>query len=243
MFQALNSIQPDHRNAKRTHMKIIAAESIGTTFDTALDFVLKAGAPCTDNLENPCRGEVYMGISRVVNPEWPGWFVLDRGETRAVRSDGILEFDAATAMLGLVRSFYRESFWKAVFADTMPAPLAVVMFDSAVAHGRNRAFRFLQEAMNCLFDAGRLEVDGIFRRDSRRALETILKGHHWYLKVLVAEVLRVRQAYCDAISCGQREIMAVCRARRRALKCLVERRLRESVHSVACGESGLGLSC
>ncbi|KAF5056241.1 hypothetical protein DSECCO2_369410 [anaerobic digester metagenome] len=188
-----------------------------------------------------------MGISRAANPDWPGWIVLDHG--RGVCPSG---FDPSsvdgvtggcTDLRRLVRSFYLHHYWHGVFADTMPWPLSVVVFDSAVVHGRNRAVRMLQEALNNLYGFRKLEVDGIFRRDSRNALAVILSRHEWYLRTLVAEVLRIRQGYCDLVACGDRQAMPVCRQRALALRRLAERCFEDDVFVMPADTSGLGLAC
>lgn len=189
-------------------------------FEEALDFVLKSGALCVDNLENVRRGETFMGISREVNPEWSGWIVLDRVDAAFGRAGAVPGVASRALLRSLVRSFYRDHYWQGVFADTMPEPLAAVIFDSAVVHGKNRAFRFLQEALNTVCGVRRLDVDGIFRKDSRMALCAVLGKHEANLKMLVEEVVRVRQTYCDLIACGGRS--GCCRARIRELSGLVE---------------------
>lgn len=199
-------------------MEIISSENLTYGFAEAFSFVLHAGAPCVDNLERTCRGEVCMGISRTVHPGWPGWFILDR--ERAEGRDPAAEpsTEAGRALRRQVRSFYREYFWEGVYADTMPSPLSLVLFDTAVVHGRNQALRLLQEALNTVLGQAWLEVDGIFRADSRRALDAVIgRRDAWYLKLLVSEFLRVRQAHCDGIGCGNRGVTARCAARVRAL--------------------------
>lgn len=228
-------------------MRNSAAGSAGGIFEGALEFVFAGGASCVDNLENRTGGEVFMGISRAANPEWHGWVVLDHGRRDFFpgdnRPDARWALEECAGLRGLVRAFYLHNYWKAVFADTMPAPLAVALFDSAVVHGRNRALRFLQEAVNNLYGFSRVEVDGIFRRDSRQALEAILSRHEWYLQTIVAEVLRIRQGYCDLVACGDRQAMAVCRKRVRGLQRLTECCREDGVFVIPPEAFGLGLAC
>lgn len=223
-------------------MHIISAEQMGDTFGEALDFVLRAGRPCVDNLENSPRGETFMGINRQANPEWQGWFVLDQ-KGRTGQAGAASDSNAAMALQGLVRSFYRERYWRPVYADILPASLGVALFDSAVVHGRNRALRFLQEALNTLCGVHRLDVDGIFRRDTRAVLDTMLQRHAWYQRVLVCELLRARQGYCDSVACGDRSATITCRARISSLRVLVRRCFAEPGLHVAGREAGLGLTC
>ena len=199
-------------------MEIIPSENLTYGFAEAFTFVLHAGGPCVDNLERTRQGEVCMGISRAIHPGWPGWFIFDR--ERAEGRDPATEpaSETARALRGLARSFYREHFWEGVYADTMPSPLSLALFDSAVVHGRNQALRFLQHALNTILGRTVIEVDGIFRTDSRRALDAVIgRGDAWYLRLLVSEFLRIRQTHCDGIGCGNRGVTARCAARVGAL--------------------------
>jgi lysozyme family protein len=223
-------------------MHIISAEQTGDTFGEALEFVLRAGRPCVDNLENSPRGQTFMGINRLANPEWQGWYVLDRKE-RAGQVYAASECSADAALYGLARAFYRIRFWRAVYADTLPASLGIALFDSAVVHGRNRALRFLQEALNTLCGARRLDVDGIFRRDTRAVLDAMLQHHAWCQRVLVREMLHARQEYCDSLACGDRSSEVCCRVRVSSLEVLVDGCLMEPVRFSSGREAGRGINC
>lgn len=213
------------------------AESI---FDETLAFVFGNSPSCVDNLENLPGTERFMGICRDANPEWPGWFILDRDRGR---EDGDGSWRGVSAVMrGLIRSFYREHYWRAVYADAMPAPLAAVVFDSAVAHGRNRALRFLQEALNTMYGFRRIDVDGIFRVDSRQALGALLTRHEWYLKTLVAETLRIRQGCCDLIACGDRRARSLCGSRVLGIQRLAGEHFSSTQTSPGC-EPGLEVAC
>lgn len=216
----------------------VAGSASAKAFEASLDFVLKSPMLCVDNLENVRRGESFMGISRMANPEWPGWFILDEAEKGSGRKERRPDVATGDVLRGLVRCFYRDNFWRGVYADTMPEPLATVLFDCAVVHGRNRAFRFLQEALNTVSGVGRLEVDGIFRKDSQQALRAILAMHMWYRQVLVAEVIRARQAYCDVIACGDRS--GCCRARLLEVQGFVEGYFEQGLLVIPCGKKGRG---
>ena len=223
-------------------MHIISAEQSGDTFSEALEFVLRAGRPCVDNLENSPWGQTFMGISRLANPEWQGWYVLDRKE-RTGKVDAASECSPDAALHGLVRAFYRNRFWRAVYADTLPASLGVALFDSAVVHGRNRALRFLQEALNTLCGARRLDVDGIFRRDTRTFLDAMLQRHAWCQRVLVREMLHARQGYCDSVACGDRSSAVCCRVRVSSLEVLVDGCFMGPVRFPSGREAGRGMAC
>lgn len=197
-------------------MRQCCAHSAGNTFDDVFGFVLGNYPTCVDNPENGFGGESFMGISRAANPEWPGWFVLDRRRDAA----GI---DAPADLRGLARAFYKGHYWRAVYADAMPAALAAAVFDSAVVHGRNRALRFLQEALNNVYGFRRVEVDGILRLDSRQALDVLVSRDAWYVQTLATETLRIRQGCCDLIACGDLRVRSLCRERLAGVRRMAER--------------------
>lgn len=231
---------PEAPSAGVLTMEIISACDMEQAFEEALAFALNAGGPCVDNLENRPCGQSFKGISRQANPGWPGWFILDRmaeeGPLGGMKESG-------PALRGLVRSYYRATCWRGVCADIMPAPLAVALFDSAAVHGRNRAVRFLQEALNTLFGVRRLDVDGILRWDSRQALNVILGRHEWYLTLLVGELLRIRQGHCDSVACGDRGAVVRCGSRIRHLRALLESDSCQCGNIIPSRISGLGLNC
>ncbi len=185
--------------------------------------------------ENTVLAET-SGHQPPANPREAALDLLDP-KGRAGQAGAAADSNAAMALQGLVRSFYRERYWRPVYADILPASLGVALFDSAVVHGRNRALRFLQEALNTLCGVHRLDVDGIFRKD------TMLQRHAWYQRVLVCELLRARQGYCDSVACGDRSATITCRARISSLRVLVRRCFAEPGLHVPGRESGLGLTC
>lgn len=200
-------------------MNTIEIVSMADAFDRVFEFTLSAGPPCVDNFERIHPGESFKGIYRGSSPEWPGWIILDR-----LRADGLRPpyIDDVRGVLNrLARSYYRKRFWQGVFADLMPDPLAMALFDSAVMHGRNRALRFLQEALNTMLGARVLDEDGIFCRNSREALDSILHRDAWHWTTLVCEMLRIRQAYCDQVPCADRFSDARCRVRLGGLQAMI----------------------
>lgn len=61
-----------------------------------------------------------------------------------------------------VRGVYTEDYWTPVHADALPAPLDLIMFDSAVNHGVGGATRLLQRVLG-------VKVDGAFGPVTLRA--------------------------------------------------------------------------
>lgn len=173
------------------------------TFEQALEFVLLREDRCVDNIEN-LPGEEFMGINRFFNPEWMGWYVIDQRKDNTHGTSMLALSEIDRVLQNLVRNFYYEKYWKALYADTMPEQLAITVFDSAIVHGSNISIKFMQEAMNNFIGWKQLEEDGILRRNSRDILSEILVRDENYLKMLVFEILRIRAEYCDEIYCSNK---------------------------------------
>lgn len=65
---------------------------------------------------------------------------------------------------------YRKGYWDAVQADSLPHPLDLIMFDSAVNHGPGAAVKLLQKSLNALLRYTELKVDGIIGPLTLRAV-------------------------------------------------------------------------
>ena len=65
---------------------------------------------------------------------------------------------------------YKKGYWDVVQADSLPHPLDLIMFDSAVNHGPNAAVKLLQKSLNVLLPYTELAVDGIFGSLTLRAV-------------------------------------------------------------------------
>ena len=65
---------------------------------------------------------------------------------------------------------YKKGYWDVVQADSLPHPLDLIMFDSAVNHGPNAAVKLLQKSLNTLLPYTELKVDGIIGPLTLRAV-------------------------------------------------------------------------
>lgn len=75
-------------------------------------------------------GMTYAGIARRMNPDWPGWAYLDRGETPPSQ---------------LVRDFYKARYWQSVRGDGLADQrVAQTLFDFAVNAGAKTAVKLAQ---------------------------------------------------------------------------------------------------
>lgn len=102
---------------------------------------------CTLEIDSTDRGgQTWKGISRVENPNWVGWKLIDAhlkaGDSLAViKSDQYLET--------LVKQFYYDEFWLALKIDKIKIqPIQIKFFNAAVNVGQKPATRFQQASVN-----------------------------------------------------------------------------------------------
>lgn len=78
-------------------------------------------------------GQTYAGIARNAWPDWPGWRLIDAGQTPEAE---------------LVRMFYRAHFWDAIRGDDIAAQqVAQTLFDFAVNAGSKTAVVLAQSVI------------------------------------------------------------------------------------------------
>ena len=65
---------------------------------------------------------------------------------------------------------YKKGYWDAVQADSLPHPLDLIIFDSAINHGPVAAVKLLQKSLNTLPPYPQLKVDGIIGPLTLRAV-------------------------------------------------------------------------
>ncbi len=132
-------------------------------FEIALQFVLEHEGELSNHPYDR-GGLTYRGIARNAWPQWEGWKYIDRGETPP---------------LELVRKFYYENFWVPLKCDSLPPPIAIFLFDSAVGSGHILPTRWLQRAIGA-------KDDGIVGN------ETIRKAQQTAPQAVVDSMLRRR---------------------------------------------------
>lgn len=90
-------------------------------------------------------GETYLGISRVNNPNWEGWDIIDKvkkehgtkGITARLKKDENLTNSA--------KSLYKEKYWDILELDDIPSQgIAHQLFDTCVNCGPTTAIRIAQ---------------------------------------------------------------------------------------------------
>ncbi|HQF43983.1 MAG TPA: glycosyl hydrolase 108 family protein [Ignavibacteriaceae bacterium] len=116
-------------------------------------------------------GETYKGISRVNNPKWAGWQIIDSYKGRydfpkCLQADENLE--------ELVKYLYKKKYYDPYIGDQIDDSIAEEMFDQAVNLGIERAIEHLQRSLNVLNrnqrDYSDIQVDGIFGQNTLKAL-------------------------------------------------------------------------
>ena len=72
--------------------------------------------------------------------------------------------------LEYAKTIYKKGYWDAIQANSLPHPLDLILFDSAVNHGPNAAVKLLQKSLNTLLPYTELKVDGIIGPLTLRAV-------------------------------------------------------------------------
>lgn len=130
------------------------------------------------NRDDDPGGETWMGISRVWNPKWDGWPIID-----AAKSDP--NFPACLAsneqLLQLVQEFYRREYWDPLHCDDIQfQPLVNELFDTGVNLSIYKATEWLQVGLNVLNRDQRLwpdiKADGRFGPLTLSIVKTALDG-------------------------------------------------------------------
>lgn len=130
-------------------------------------------------------GETYKGISRVYNPGWSGWKVVDAGRQQSGFPRSLTNNAALQQNVG---EFYKDKYWDVNRLDHFTQAVAEEMFDTGVNMGTGRAARFLQKALNYLNRNGRLykdlTVDGKIGPASLNAIKICKKDERVLLAML-----------------------------------------------------------
>lgn len=133
-------------------------------------------------------GETYNGVSRVYNPSWSGWEIIDECKNM-VSCDQFPEcLDDKDDLQESVHAFYKAKYWDVNRLDDFPQDTAEEMFDTGVNMGTGRAGRFLQTALNYMNRNGslfsELTVDGKIGPASLSALAKCQKDEDVLMAML-----------------------------------------------------------
>lgn len=144
--------------------------------DDCLRFVLRWEGGYVNHPADP-GGATNKGVTQRTFDSWR----LRAGKPRA---------DVRTITDEEVHAIYAVDYWLAAKCDTLPAPLDLVTFDTAVNMGVGRAVRFLQRL-------GGVAEDGDFGPLTREAVADAVQEHGAMLAA--GEVCATRGAYYDAL--------------------------------------------
>lgn len=126
------------------------------TFKACLQKVLEWEGGYSNHVRDPAT---KWGITRSTLSHW--------------RNGEVSLEDVQTLTLSEARSIYKAQYWDLVQGGTLPPPLALLLFDSAVQLGPRHAVRMLQQGLDTT-------VDGLMGPATRAALssgtfETVLR--------------------------------------------------------------------
>jgi lysozyme family protein len=103
-------------------------------------------------------GETYKGISRVYNPSWKGWNIIDAAKVSS--ADPFPKgLDKNISLQNSVKDFYKDRYWDVNRLDEFSQEVAEELFDTGVNMGVGRAGKFVQQALNYLNRNGSLFSD------------------------------------------------------------------------------------
>lgn len=135
------------------------------------------------NVKADAGGETVYGISRVYNPSWEGWAIIDSiksskpfQQSSASLSDAV---NRDPELKAAASRFYKAVYWDPLLGDLNPSqPIANEIMDIAVniRQGKRQAVTFVQRALNGLNRDGTLWKD--IQEDGIMGTETIyaIKG-------------------------------------------------------------------
>jgi lysozyme family protein len=145
-------------------------------------------------------GETYAGVSRVNNPDWGGWMIIDK-----VKESGPTDLDKALrdrpALLQSVRALYQANYWDVNrLGQISNQTIANQLFDIGVNTGVGTASRVLQKALNLASGNGKyyadLIIDGKIGAKTLNALNNHPKLVNVF-KLILGYQLRRYQEICE----------------------------------------------
>lgn len=136
-------------------------------------------------------GETYRGISRIYNPLWDGWTMLDQ-----IREDYRNSTATCYALDTLVQKLYKTKYWDKFQGDAITSQkITNRLFNAGININPRKVRKFLQKALNCLNRNEELfpnlEIDGVVGSKTIFALNTGLLEQDW---TYVLQIIKILQA-------------------------------------------------
>jgi lysozyme family protein len=162
-------------------------------FDKAIDYLFEIEG-LYSNAPDDNGGETYRGISRKSYPEWEGWKIMDRVQSRikfkGLSLDGINKavntIYTGVYLDNLATFFYKKNFWNPLLLDEVKSTqISLKIFDMSVHFGIKRAVTFIQE---CIALIDYINADGIMGYRTINSLnELIAKDETFLLSLLTVK--------------------------------------------------------
>lgn len=150
-------------------------------FRAALPVILRFEGGLADNPSDR-GGRTYKGITSAT---WKAWLT---SMDRPLR-------DVATATDEEIGQIYKLNYWDAVRGDQLPAPLDLVLFDSAVNHGPRTPIKWLQRALGVTADGsiGPQTLQALSGRNAVAVANAVLDQRSSFYDYLVSQDADQRQ--------------------------------------------------
>lgn len=105
------------------------------------------------NAKQDSGGQTFAGISRVNNPKWQGWAIIDAYIINHGLSNISTDLLNDIQLMTMVKAYYKANYWNVNrLSDINDQQLAFNVFDTGVNMGTGRAAKFLQQAANVTID-------------------------------------------------------------------------------------------
>ena len=135
-------------------------------------------------------GETYAGISRVFEPQWEGWHIIDEVKKKKTIKLNEKLNEISNESIGTI---YKKNYWDKCNADgiaTCNAKLAIHIFDMSVNAGIKTAGKLLQRIL-------KISDDGIIGNGTLEAIKNYPDKND-----LVRKYVEARKNYYTAIATG-----------------------------------------
>lgn len=96
-------------------------------------------------------GETYRGISRVYEPNWNGWAVID--SLKQQKGGTIPKFFTSEALDNLAAPFYKQKYWNGIAGDTIKTQLVANQLYDHTLSGLPRTVQMIKDILNKSFKA------------------------------------------------------------------------------------------
>jgi lysozyme family protein len=128
------------------------------------------------NDPNDAGGETWKGISRIKNPTWAGWSIIDKIKTSVAKNELILALNKNEELTFLVNAFYKQNHWDSLNLDyVLYQEIADELFDTGVNQGPATSGKYFQQSLNFLNSNQKyyknIDEDGVIGQGTLTALK------------------------------------------------------------------------